>query len=139
MKKSKILQQEGISLVEVLAILVITSIIFILLYGILSNGQNQYIKQKQANQDQQNISYALKILTKEIRKNPNSIIVSNENGIIISGVSYQLKDTDLMQDSNVLASDIKEFQVKQNGEAISIKIISSSGEEVSTQIVKRSW
>lgn len=137
MKKLKIIQQEGISLVEVLAVIVITSIIFTLLYGILSNSQSQYIKQKEANQSQQSISYTLKILTKEIRKHPESITIINEKEIIISGVSYQLNGTDLMQDSNILASDIKEFYVNENGDTISIKIVSSSGEEVSTQIVKR--
>lgn len=139
MKKSKILwRQNGISLLEVLAVTILFSLISILIFNILVSGQKQYNNQQANNESQQNISYALKVLTKEIRQNPETINVISASELEIDGVLYKLNGTDLMQNSTILVNNIEEFEVLEDLNAISIRIVSTSGVEVSTQIAKRS-
>lgn len=139
MKKSKILwRQNGISLLEVLAVTILFSLISILIFNILVSGQKQYNNQQANNESQQNISYALKVLTKEIRQNPETINVISASELEIDGVLYKLNGTDLMQNSTILVNNIEEFEVLEDSNAISIRIVSTSGVEVSTQIAKRS-
>lgn len=139
LKKSKILwHQNGISLLEVLAVTILISLISIFIFNILTSGQKQYNNQQANNQSQQNISYALKVLTKEIRQNPETINVISASELEIDGVLYKLNGTDLMQNSTILVNNIEEFEVLEDSNAISIRIVSTSGVEVSTQIAKRS-
>lgn len=139
MKKSKVLcRQDGVSLVEVLAVIVIISLIFTLIFSVLTNGQKQHNSQQAKNQSQQNIAYALKVITKEIRENPNNVTVNSSTELTIDGVSYKLNGTDLMKDSTLLVDNIQQFEVVEESNAISIKIVSTAGVEVSTQIVRRS-
>lgn len=60
--------QQGVSLVEVLGGIVILSFVGILLLSIISSGQKQYTNQSEKNQELKDISYKLKVLTKDIRK-----------------------------------------------------------------------
>lgn len=131
--------QHGISLVEVLGVIVILSFVGVLLFSIISSGQKQHSNQSEKNRELQDISYALKVITKEIRQNPGTIDVdSSLNKLEINGVSYERSGKDLMRDSTIFISNIAEFQVDEIGGTIIIELKSSSGEEVSTQIVERS-
>lgn len=60
--------QKGLTLLEVLAAVTIISIIIVLLYGILFNSKEQYNSQTEKNEQLSDISYALKVITKDIRK-----------------------------------------------------------------------
>ncbi len=56
------------TLVEVLAALVITSIIAIFIFSIINSSANQNKQQTEETGDLFNISYALKVITKDIRR-----------------------------------------------------------------------
>lgn len=62
------LNSRGLTLVEVLAVVVISTIIMITIASVLSNSSNTHVKQKEDSKQLYDTSYALKILTKDIRK-----------------------------------------------------------------------
>lgn len=129
-------KQQGFTLVEALATIVIMSLVILLLIGILSNGQKQFSKQNEKNRELQNISYAFKIITKEIRQHPNDI-VAGANDLTINGIHYHLNGTNFMRDSVIVAPNIQQFQVTELDGTISLLFISTTDETYSTQIVKR--
>lgn len=139
MKILRILKKNhGVSLVEVLAVIIILSIVGVLLFSIISSGQKQYSNQSTINQELTGISYALKVITKEIRQNPGKIgIDSTLNELKINDVTYQLEGTSLMRDRVIFVSNIEEFIVNKTTDTVKIKIKGLSGQEVSTQITER--
>lgn len=129
-------QQNGLTLVEVLATILIFSIVSLLVLSIISNSRLHFSQQNDKNRDLQNIAYALKVLTKEIRQHPDDIVVGT-NEITVGGVHYEKVDTNLLRNSQHFISGVKDFQVIESGNTISIFLESTNNEKFSTQIVKR--
>ena len=73
----------GLSLLEVLATCVLTSIVALILFSVISASTDQHNKQSNANKQINDVSYALKLITKDIRKYPNNII-ANDTSLSIS-------------------------------------------------------
>ena len=131
-------KQHGVSLVEVLAVIIILSVVGVLLFSIISSGQKQYSNQSTKNQELKDISYALKVITKEIRQNPGTIEVDSDiNQLEIKGVKYKRSGTNLMRGTVTFVSNIDDFIVNKTSDTVKIKLKSSTGQEVSTQITER--
>lgn len=60
--------KRGVTLIELLAVLVISSIIVVLIMNIFSTGQKQYKGQTIKSEQLNDVRYAAKVITKEIRK-----------------------------------------------------------------------
>jgi len=58
----------GVTLIELLAVLVISSIIVVLIMSIFSTGQKQYKSQTTKSEQLSDVRYAAKVFTKEVRK-----------------------------------------------------------------------
>lgn len=107
----------------------------------MADSQKQYSNQSERNHGQQNVSYALKVLTREIRQNPDSVVFepNKKNEISINGTIYVLDNGELKRNSVSIANNIEKFEVGQSEDGtISITIQSKKGEEVSTEIAQRS-
>jgi len=89
--------QKGLTLLEVLAAVTIISIIIVLLYGILFNSKEQYNSQTEKNEQLSDISYALKVITKDIRKSGTlpEIKQNDEKKI------YKIGDEEYIYDNSV--------------------------------------
>ena len=138
MKILRILKKNhGVSLVEVLAVIVILSIVGILLFSVISSGQKQYSIQGSKNQELKDISYALKVITKELRQNHNIIVV--DNTITINNIKYKQKNNSIIrEDLNtsseiILIDNITNFEVKGTSSYVEIAI-----DNISTNIAIRS-
>lgn len=138
MRKFVILKkQNGISLVEGLAVIIIISIVGMLLVNIILSGQKEYSDQSIKNQDLKDISYALKVITKELRQNHNIIVV--DNTITINNIKYKQKNNSIIREdlntSNeiILIDDITNFEVKGTSSYVEITI-----DNISTNIAIRS-
>ena len=71
----KLLNNErGLTLVELLAVLVIGAIILLLINNVHMFGQNQYNKQSKQAEQIYNVTYAAKVITNEIRKAEKIIV-----------------------------------------------------------------
>ena len=65
MKRSN---EAGITLIETVAVTVIIAIVSLLIYSIIHQSQTNFHKQNNVNKDINDAAYALKVITKEIRK-----------------------------------------------------------------------
>lgn len=65
--KKHVRNEKGITLVEILAVLVIGGIVMALIISISSNGGNQYNSQTINSEELNDVRYAAKVVTKEIR------------------------------------------------------------------------
>jgi len=84
----KLKNQKGLTLVELLATIVISSIVVIILFGIFTSANKEYNKQTKLNQDLSDISYALNVITNEIRES-DSAFVATDGTIVIEDIKYQ--------------------------------------------------
>lgn len=111
--------QYGLTLVEVLATFMVMSIITLTLFSVITSSSDQHNKQRDVNKQINDASYALKLITKDIRKYPNNIVANNTSlSISIDSDStekivYSFEDTTETINKNgvLLVSDIEVFKV----------------------------
>jgi len=110
--------QDGLTLFEVLATLVIMSIIALTLFSVITTSKDQHNKQSDANKQVNDASYALKLITKDIRKYPNNVI-ANDTFLSISinsdsteTIVYSFEDIakTINKDGVPIVSDIEDFK-----------------------------
>lgn len=70
--KILIKNMRGMTLVEILAVTVITSIIAILVFSLIQSSIKQQIQQTKETGDLNDITYALKVVTKDIRRSTSA-------------------------------------------------------------------
>lgn len=141
--KKRLANQQGFTLVELLAAFIIATIVGTIIYSVLINGQAQYNKQSGKNQELSDISYALKVVTKEIRKSGNVSVTSNTLSItgsdsVIVVYAYSAADKAITKDGTPYFNNIEGFTVSETNNVISIEIIGQKNKTVSTKIAERS-
>lgn len=93
--KFRIKREHGMTLVEVLAALVITSVVAIFIFSIIQSSVEQNVKQKTEADILFDITYALKIVTKDIRRSIDAIATTSELNLKLpdaSEVIYYLEE-----------------------------------------------
>jgi|GEM_PF-5651702 len=140
--KKGVLNDRGISLVELLAVLAIGSIILSLVIGVMVNGQKTYSQQTHSAEQLTELRYAIKVITKEVRSAEKMNII--EDGLVVQSggrVVFELRNGQLWQDDSVLAKRISELklEVKDRVLAISMETDGTTGkkQEVNVQIYVR--
>ncbi|TSI10137.1 prepilin-type N-terminal cleavage/methylation domain-containing protein [Lysinibacillus sp. BW-2-10] len=147
---SIIKQQYGISLVEVLASIVIVTIVSSLVYSIVIKSNDHYNNQYDKNMELSDISYKLKLLTKEIRKasdvnylSPNSMDLVIESAT--TNFYYDSSAKTLYKDSSVYIHNVEKFVLTPNSThpnkvaIINIEIINDKlKDSIQTKIIVRS-
>ncbi len=136
--------EKGLTLVEILAVIIIGSLIMLLISNVHLFGQKQYKSQSEKSRHLYDVTYAAKVITKEIRK-------ADEKGIAnVGSKSEHIKLTDAIEykynsanksieikNGTILVKDIKKFVISRSGSQIDLEIISVTGEKVKTKIVLR--
>ena len=126
--------EKGITLVELLAAIVLASIVMVLVYNVLMAGTKQYKNQLEKNNQLTEISYALKMITKDIRKTEKPKII-NSSQIELNDVNYSKDGNTITRNGVVVAHFIQKFEVKEEGHnnkwIIEIKGSNQSGKEIS--------
>ena len=102
--------EKGITLVELLAAVVLASIVMLLVFSVLMSGTKQYKGQLEKNNQLTDISYALKMITKDIRKTENPRIISKSE-IELNGINYSKVGNTITRNGDVIARDIEIFFV----------------------------
>lgn len=140
--KKWILNERGISLVELLAVLVIGSIILSLVISITVNGQKTYSQQTHSAEQLAELRYAVKVITKEVRRAEKVNIAEDQLVIQSDGrIVFELQNGQLWQDGSVLAERISKLKFEMEGRvlAISMETDGTSGkkQEASVEIYLR--
>lgn len=140
--KKWMLNDRGISLVELLAVLAIGSIILSLIIGIMVNGQKTYSQQTHSAEQLTELRYAIKVITKEVRSAEKMTIAENRLVVQSGGrIVFKLRNGQLWQDGSVLAERISglNFEMEDRVLAISMETDGTTGkkQEVNVQIYLR--
>lgn len=130
--------EKGVSLVEILAAIVITAIVITLIFNVQLSSSKQYDKQLNKNQQLNEVSYVLKVITKEMRKTTD--ISSINDGIKIKNDEYkfEVNTNSIIKNQKPFATNIGEFMVEYKDNSWNIKIKNLDGKTVETKIVVRS-
>lgn len=120
--------ERGITLVELLAAIVLTSIVMMLIYSVLMTGTKQYKSQFDKNKQVTEISYTLKMITKDIRKTEKPILISSSE-IDLNGIKYSKNGSNITRNGVVIASVIDRFNVVVDDDRWIIEIKSAGNEE----------
>lgn len=139
---------KGLTLFEVLAVVVILAIVSMLSISIVTSATKQQIEQSAHNRDIKDLSFALKVITKDFRKSDNLITDSDDTtdpptelhtlllgDEIVS--TYRLENNQIIRNSNgsdeILAYKISKFTISGGA----IEIISEDGQRATTDITQR--
>ncbi len=120
--------ERGITLVELLAAIVLASIVMMLIYSVLMTGTKQYKSQFDKNKQVTEISYTLKMITKDIRKTEKPILISSSE-IDLNGIKYSKNGSNITRNGVVIASVIDRFNVVVDDDRWIIEIKSAGNEE----------
>src|SRR5690625_539885 len=108
--------ESGITLVELLAALVISSIIIILTINLFMAFHKQYGKQSDEVRDLTNVSTAAQAITKDIRSATHIDVNTVEKSITINKtgqtITYKLVDDHLEKNNQIYLYNIDEFFVE---------------------------
>lgn len=133
---------KGLTLVEVLAVVVILSIISISVMNILINSSKTHNNQVIENQQLMDVTYVAKVLTKDIRKSNRYVkLGDNSHFKIISSSTneeyhyeYNSSSKKVYRNGVLLAEHIIEFSVNEH---LEIKIVSEKGQTIETKLYFR--
>ena len=122
--KNRLKDETGITLVELIAAISLLMIVILLAGAIHMFGQRQFKTQTESASQANDFSYALTVMTTELRKSqPDLVVVENGNKIIIDGVEvFWQKGDKLYHLGSVIAEDIGEFIPKKDDDSIEITI-----------------
>ncbi|WP_342559238.1 prepilin-type N-terminal cleavage/methylation domain-containing protein [Metasolibacillus sp. FSL K6-0083] len=132
---------KGFTLFEVLAVIVILAIVSMLSISLVTSATKQQIEQSTHNHDIKEISYALKVITKDFRKSDDFKDESDESmnpqiksyKFILNDAefaTYRLEDNQIFRNSQIIATNIKDLSITSN----SIQIESLNDQIVNTEI-----
>lgn len=113
--------EKGVTLVEVLAAAALLSIILLLATSVYLFGQKQFTSQTTEIQNQENVSLALDIITKEIRK-ASTVSVSNNILTINNTDVYQLVNNTINKNNQPLITNIQQFNIQMTNNQITLTI-----------------
>ena len=132
------LNQKGLTLVELMAVIVIMSILFIFVSRIQLTSNDQYTLQTEKNNQLTDLSYTLKVLTKDIRKSGKAPEIHGNTYRIGSEIYvFDAATNSLLRNETLLAHSITAFSI----ESITSKkykiSISNQTDRIDTEIVIR--
>ena len=147
-------KEAGFTLIEVLAVTIISAIAMIFIYSIISQSTTTYQKQTNTNKEINDAAYTLKVITKDLRKTTAVVIGDNCQKLTLTtndgDTSFTFKDNAILKDGIPLVKDIKSFTVTNglldennsctpsvNSNLISINIATINDRIYSTEIYLR--
>lgn len=133
------LNQKGLTLVELMAVIVIMSIIFILISRIQLTSSEQYTLQTEKNNQLTDLSYTLKVITKDLRKSGKAPEINGNTYTIGSEIYvFDAATNSLSRNETILAHPITAFTIKSITSQKYKIIISTPTDRIDTEIVIRS-
>ncbi|MFJ7735060.1 PilW family protein [Lysinibacillus sp. NPDC097287] len=153
-------KESGLTLIETLAVTVIASIVLLLLYSIISQSSNTHQKQTTANTEIKDAAYALKVITKDIRKHPGNVTLPSDTELKIEPATepeirfvFNKEQKIIERNGQILSTGINDFLVSNitleeladtqnnasspNSNLISIQITNLQGRTYSTELYLR--
>lgn len=131
----------GLTLVELLASVVLLSIILVFVFSLLSNSTKNYSKQSYENKNLYDSTYMLKIITKDIRKSSSydetNMQFLNPQGSIVA--TYKWENNSLMRNGELISDNLSYFSITPtiDNQGVSLSITTSDGNTSVTELYFR--
>lgn len=108
---------------ELLAVLIISSLLLVLAINILFLGQKNYSSQTASAEQLTDIRYATKTITKEVRRS-DSIKASGNQLVLINEqtTTFKLMDKEIVKNGSLIASGIGRLEFSVDGRILTIEI-----------------
>lgn len=142
--KKYLKNDKGLTLIEILAVIIIGSIIMLLISNVHLFSQKQYKSQSEKSRYLYDVTYAAKVITKQIREADErgiENINSNSSHIKLNNnIEYKYNsENETIENKNgtIFVREIAEFIALRSGNQVEIKITSKTGEKIDTKIVLR--
>lgn len=137
--------EKGLTLVEILAFISLAAIISILAYNLLSSTNAEGAAQTKENRELQTVTYALKVVTKDVRQSISAIKVNDEQFTLVNALNvsdnvdyvYNESLKTLSRNSQIIAVNVELFEVIHTPVSITLKITNSKNESVETTLYYR--
>ena len=137
--------EKGLTLVEILAFIVLAAIISVLAYNLLSSTNAEGAAQTKENRELQTVTYALKVVTKDVRQSIGANIVNDKRFTLVNAlnvsdnVNYVYNESlkTLSRNSQIIAVNVELFEVIHTPVSITLKITNSKNESVETTLYYR--
>lgn len=115
----------GLTLIEVLAAVSLLSVILFLAFSIHLFGQNQWNREAESVQKDANVRLAMTIVTKAIRS-AKTVEVTDNRALVINGTDrYAVSNGALTKNQSILVPDIGDFVIRNDGDKIHLEISDS--------------
>lgn len=139
--KKLLAQQRGVTLVEILAVIIIGGIVTVLILGIFSNGNKTYQNQTVKSEQITDMRYIAKVITKEIRMT-DKISIIDKNLVLGSSdkKKFSLDNGEIKKNDEIIASNISILTFKLIDRTLFIEIKSKENNnqhQLSTEIYIR--
>lgn len=123
--------EDGITLVELLASLAILSVVILLVGSVHIFGQTQFISQTESAGQSNDLRYSLTLVSRDIRQAEE---ISFESGVLkLDGLTYTHSGNALRRNGEVLSERVSLFEVEFNDEKADILISSTGNRQGNTQ------
>jgi len=134
--------EKGISLVEVLAVFVISALVIMMIINIQVFTQKQYKEQSEKAKNVTDITIAMKVITKDFRTHDLTNLTDEEVTQISfeNGNSYRFENNILYRNDGPYIYEVANFYVKKDNEfdgLYTVYIESMTGEKLETEIAVR--
>lgn len=139
--------ERGLTLVEILAVIIIGSIIMLLISNVHLFGQKQYKSQSEKSRHLFDVTYAAKVITKEIRKAEKVMLKDNILTVTLNDTNetvFELRNDAILKNTSPFVLGISEFMIipaDDNKRKLKIKINSleqnGKNESIETEIYLR--
>ena len=145
--KKYLKNEKGLTIVEVLAVIIIGSIIMLLIFNVHLFSQKQYKSQSEKSRHLYDVTYAAKVITKEIRKAEKVTVKDNMLTLTLNESNetiFEWQNDTIMKDGNSFILEISKFEVERDEDddrkfTLAIESIEQNGknESIKTEIYVR--
>lgn len=144
--------EQGLTLVEILASIIILSIISIFVFNIIVSSQNQQKVQQNEQDNLFDLTYTLKLITKDFRMSTSydsSTKTFLKNGKAIATYTFDSATHQLSRDSynnagvkigsTIIAKNISSFALQESLKSIIIDITNNANQQIKNTLYYREW
>ncbi|OJF90901.1 PilW family protein [Alkalibacterium sp. 20] len=133
-KNSSWKSDKGFTLVELLASIALLSVVILLAGSVHIFGQKQFISQTESASQANDMSYALSVMSRDLRKEAFLDVTVEGNTIKILGDPvFEKEGQRLLKNGNTLSSSINDMTVNRSDEDRSLEIVLRSSRSQTQQ------
>ncbi|MCC5895796.1 MAG: prepilin-type N-terminal cleavage/methylation domain-containing protein [Alkalibacterium sp.] len=132
MMKKWIRNEDGITLVELLASIVLLSVVILLAGSVHIFGQTQFINQTESASQSNDLRYSMSVISKDVRK-AESVTSDSQNTLIADDITYNWTAPVLYRNGEIISKQVGYFMPEVTEDKADITIESTSNRQGQTK------